>query len=318
LIEISEEEVAQTVLSVRNLKKSFRKKLTAKPVEALKGVSFEIAPGTITGFLGANGAGKTTTIKCLLNLAFADSGEITYFGEPELSSKVKSRIGFLPERPYFYEYLTGREFLRFYGQLSGRVPRKDLGAKIEKLLKRVSLEHAGDRQLRSYSKGMLQRIGIAQTLIHSPEFIILDEPMTGLDPDGRMEVQEIIQETANEGTAVFFSSHLLPDAERLCERLVILKQGNLVFEGRTTELLGRVDSGYAVSYLESGKLLTESVPAGDHAVATSPGPSPTEKLQVLIDRLRLSGAVITEIKQKRLTLEEAFVKIAFDGKEGRQ
>ena len=292
-----------TVLSVRDLKKSYRKKLTAKPVQALKGISFDIFPGTITGFLGANGAGKTTSIKCILNLAFADSGTISYFGETNLTSEVKSRIGFLPERPYFYEYLTGREFLGFYGQLSGRVQNGDLSMRVEKLLERVSLTHAADRPLRSYSKGMLQRIGIAQTLIHRPEFIILDEPMTGLDPDGRMEVEEIIRETAAEGTAVFFSSHLLPDAERLCERLVILKQGTLVYQGRTADLLGRVDAGYAIGYARDGKLQSEKLKTID-------------ALQSRIDELRRGGTQITEIKASRMTLEEAFVKIAFDGKEG--
>lgn len=296
--------MTEPVLSVRNLKKSYRKKFAGKPVDALKGVSFDIQPGTITGFLGANGAGKTTTIKCLLNLAFADSGEIRYFGQDGLTPDVKSRIGFLPERPYFYEYLTGREFLRFYGQLSNRLAGPDLDKRIEKLLDRVGLSHASERPLRGYSKGMLQRIGIAQTLIHSPEFIILDEPMTGLDPDGRFEVQEIISETAAEGTAVFFSSHLLPDAERLCERLVILKKGELVFEGLTADLLGRVETGYQVRYLKNASPSTETVEA-------------LPELQQTIDRLRAEKAEIVEIRPNKLSLEEAFVRIAFDGRGGK-
>lgn len=299
--------MSKTVLSVKNLQKTYRKSITSKPVHALKGISFDIEPGTITGFLGANGAGKTTTIKCLLNLAFADSGEVSYFGTPGLTSEAKSKIGFLPERPYFYEYLTGREFLKFYGQLSGRVADRDLSARIDKLLNRVGLVHAGDRQLRSYSKGMLQRVGIAQTLIHQPEFIILDEPMTGLDPDGRVEVQEIISETASEGTAVFFSSHLLPDAERLCQRLVILKQGELIFQGKTAELLGRVEAGHSIFYRKGDQILNESID-------TSSG---TQGLQFAIDRLRRENLEIIEIKVNRLTLEEAFVKIAFDKKEVR-
>lgn len=293
--------MAQPVLSVKNLQKSYRRSFAGRPVEALKGVSFDILPGTVTGFLGANGAGKTTTIKCLLNLAFADGGEIRYFGQAGLTPEVKSRIGFLPERPYFYEYLTGREFLRFYGQLSKRLDTEALNARADLLLERVGLSHASERPLRGYSKGMLQRIGIAQTLIHSPEFIILDEPMTGLDPDGRFEVQEIIRETAAEGTAVFFSSHLLPDAERLCERLVILKKGELVFEGRTAELLGRVESGHQVRYLKNG--------AQSSATAAT-----LSELQSLIDRLRADGADIVEVRASKLSLEEAFVRIAFDGK----
>ncbi len=299
--------MASTVLSVRNLHKTYRKTITSKPVHALKGVSFDIEPGTITGFLGANGAGKTTTIKCLLNLAFPDQGEITYFGGSTLTSEAKSKIGFLPERPYFYEYLTGREFLRFYGQLSGRIADKDLNARIDKLLNRVGLDHAGERQLRGYSKGMLQRVGIAQALIHHPAFIILDEPMTGLDPDGRLEVQEIISETAAEGTAVFFSSHLLPDAERLCQRLVILKHGDLIFEGKTKDLLGRVESGHTVLYRRGGQEMSEFVDTINSNVP----------LQAVIDRLRRESCEISEIKVNRLTLEQAFVKIAFDKKEVR-
>lgn len=292
-----------SVLTVTDLKKTYRRGLAGKPVHALKGVSFEIPAGTITGFLGANGAGKTTTIKCLLDLAFADSGEILYFGQKKLSSEVKGDIGFLPERPYFYEYLTGREFLRFYGELSTDLAKSQLGSRIDQLLKRVGLSHAGERQLRGYSKGMLQRIGIAQALIHEPQFIILDEPMTGLDPDGRLEVRDIIVETAKAGTAVFFSSHLLPDAEELCDRLVILKQGDLVFQGPTKDLLGRVDARYHVTLAKDGKIETEEA-------------ANITDLQVLIDRKRTERFEILEIKPSRLTLEEAFKKIAFDGKEG--
>ena len=170
----------ETILSVRNLKKSYRKGAFGKPVNALKGVSFDVQAGSITGFLGANGAGKTTTIKCLLGLSLPDSGEVRFFGSPELTADSKRRIGFLPERPYFYEYLTGREFLKFYGQLSARISSSELNQRIDNLLKRVGLQFAGDRQLRGYSKGMLQRVGIAQALVHRPDFIILDEPMTGL------------------------------------------------------------------------------------------------------------------------------------------
>lgn len=287
------------VIEIQNLKKTFRKKLSGKPVHALKGISFSVKAGTITGFLGANGAGKTTTIKCLLNLSFADSGEIHYFGKPTLTPEVKARIGFLPERPYFYEYLSGREFLRFYGELSIRTTKNELNERIDRLLKRVGLSHAGDRPLRGYSKGMLQRIGIAQALIHSPEFIILDEPMTGLDPDGRFEVREIIRETAAAGTAVFFSSHLLPDAETLCKEIVVLKLGNLVYQGPTVNLLNQVDNGYDISFLRESNPVTESV-------------ATVIELQKTIDRLRSARLEITEIRPKRATLEDAFMKIAFD------
>ncbi|MES2963587.1 MAG: ABC transporter ATP-binding protein [Bdellovibrionota bacterium] len=293
--------MGRPVLQIENLKKTYRKGWGSKPVPALKGVSFEIKPGTITGFLGANGAGKTSTIKCIFELSFPDSGEISYFGEKGLSSSAKKRIGFLPERPYFYEHLTGREFLRFYGQLSTSLKRSDLEARIEKLLVRVGLSHAASRPLRGYSKGMLQRIGIAQALVHEPEFIILDEPMTGLDPDGRLEVREIILETAARGTAVFFSSHLLPDAEQLCSHLVILKKGELVYRGETKELLGKVERGFRVVWSEAGVQQTRD------AVTSA-------ELQALIDSVRAKRGDVLEVKPLRLTLEEAFAKIAFDPK----
>lgn len=291
------------VVEVSRLFKSYRSPMTRKKVEALKGVSFSIHASTITGFLGANGAGKTTTIKCLLELAFADQGEVSFFGQAGLSSEAKSKIGFLPERPYFYDYLTGREFLRFYGQLSGRIAKGDLTARTQTLLERVGLAHAGDRPLRGYSKGMLQRIGIAQALIHKPEFIILDEPMTGLDPDGRHEVREIIREVASQGTAVFFSSHHLSDAESLCERLVILKKGELVFEGRTDHLMAQVDSAFQISYQKSNVGPLEVL-----VVKTM------DELQAQIDRLRAEGCLIRDVGTKKVSLEEIFIRMAFDPK----
>jgi ABC-2 type transport system ATP-binding protein len=296
--------MATPVLEIIDLKKTYKRGLRAKPVQALKGISFTIEPGTITGFLGANGAGKTTTIKCLFGLSLPDAGTIRYFGKEGLTNEAKSKIGFLPERPYFYEYLTGREFLRFYGKLSRKDSTFDLEKRIQQLLDRVGLAHAGDRPLRSYSKGMLQRIGIAQTLIHKPEFIILDEPQTGLDPDGRHEVREIIKETASEGTAVFFSSHLLPDAEQLCKNLVILKQGTLVFEGATQTLLGRVEKGYRLTTAKADQLSTQDF-------QTQP------ELQAAIDLARKAGAEVREVRPLRLTLEEAFAQIGFDRKESR-
>ncbi len=292
------------VLEVINLKKTYRRGWRSQPVHALKGVSFKIDPGSVTGFLGANGAGKTTTIKCILELSMADEGKILYFGDEGLSNEAKSKIGFLPERPYFYDYLTGREFLRFYGQLSRSSKGGDLNQRVAELLKRVGLTHAGDRPLRSYSKGMLQRVGIAQALVHRPDFIILDEPQTGLDPDGRVEVREIIRETAGEGTAVFFSSHLLNDAEQLCEDLVIYKQGELVYAGRTQALLGQAEKGFRIVWDQGGLQQSEDVQS-------------SEALQTMIDRIRTGRGEIREIKPLRQSLEEIFIQIGFDAKVGK-
>ena len=310
------------VLEVRELRKSFLTPMTRRRVEALKGVTFSIPAGQITGFLGANGAGKTTSIKCILELAFPDSGEIFFFGQRGLSREAKARIGFLPERPYFYDYLTGREFLTFYAKLSGRVGKTELPQRVNALLERVGLGHAKDRPLRGYSKGMLQRVGIAQALIHRPEFVILDEPMTGLDPDGRFEVRELIKEVAAQGTAVFFSSHLLPDAETLCQRLVILKKGELLYQGPTSGLFENVDTSWRIVYRPSESLRkANSVETQQRQVATvTQVPNEVcelevhsvDELQKQIDALRASGSEIREVGLNKMSLEEIFVKMAFD------
>jgi ABC-2 type transport system ATP-binding protein len=289
-----------SVLSVKGLVKSYKKGFIPKTQTVLSGVDFTLHRGKITGFLGGNGAGKTTTIKCLLGLSFPDSGAITYFDGQPLSVDVKARIGFLPERPYFYDYLTGREFLRFYGQISTRLPRRQLNEKIDRLLQRVDLAHAADKRLRNYSKGMLQKIGLAQALIHDPELVILDEPKSGLDPDGRYYLSELIREVAQHGTTVFFSSHLLNDAEALCENLVILASGKVVFEGRTEDLLDRMGKTIEIIYLANGRKVVEHV-------------ENSQAVQLRVDRLRADGAAIQEIKVLRMTLEDAFIKIALRG-----
>lgn len=305
------------VLEVRELRKSFLTPMTRKRVEALKDVSFSIPPGQITGFLGANGAGKTTSIKCILELAFPDKGEVFFFGKKGLSRDAKARIGFLPERPYFYDYLSGREFLRFYAKLSGRIGRTELENRVTSLLERVGLAHAGDRPLRGYSKGMLQRVGIAQALIHRPEFVILDEPMTGLDPDGRFEVREIIKEVAAQGTAVFFSSHLLPDAESLCQRLVILKKGELLYQGSTSGLFDNAQTSWRIvcrpSSEHRGQLSSSKrgEPLAQTEILEIEVDS-IEHLQLQIDELRKLGSEIREIGLKKMSLEEIFIKMAFD------
>lgn len=285
------------VLEVRGLEKSFSKGFIPRRQQVLKGVNFSIQAGRITGFLGANGAGKTTTMKCFLGLVFPDSGECRYFNNQELNSSIKQKIGFLPERPYFYEYLTGKEFLLFYGQLSTSLSRKDILLRIDKLLKRVDLLHAKDKHLRDYSKGMLQKIGLAQALIHEPELVILDEPMAGLDPDGRYYLSEMIREVAQKGASVFFSSHLLHDAESLCQDLVILKDGAVVYEGSTQQLLDQSVQEVRVSYADQNNLNVLVVESLDQA-------------QIEIKRLLDQGASIQEVRRQRKTLEEIFVDMA--------
>lgn len=284
------------LLEIENLKKSYKKGFIPKATQILKGLSFSVPAGSITGFLGANGAGKTTTMRCMLGMDFPDSGKIHFFGKP-LDAEGRKRIGFLPERPYFYEHLSGVEFLTFYAQLTMPWKKSVLRGRIDELLKRVDLIHAKDRQLRTYSKGMLQKIGLAQALIHEPELVILDEPMSGLDPDGRLALNEIILDTAKGGQSVFFTSHLLHDTERLCQRLVVLKDGVSIFEGTTESLLDSGGVEIEIVYLE------KNLKASRHVKSQS-------DLQAEIKKLSSEGREIIEIKRNRSTLEEIFVRMA--------
>jgi ABC-2 type transport system ATP-binding protein len=192
--------------------------------------------GEVFGFLGPNGAGKTTTIKMLMGLIYPSGGTATLFGRPVGDPSAKTKVGFLPESPYFYDYLTGREFLRFYGHLFGLLG-STLEKRIDELLELVGMAHARDLQLRKFSKGMLQRVGIAQALINDPELVILDEPMSGLDPIGRKEVRDLILRLKESGKTVMFSSHILHDAELLCDRVAMIMKGKLVACGHVSELI---------------------------------------------------------------------------------
>src|SRR5437588_5316938 len=203
---------------------------------ALKGLSLEVREGEIFGYLGPNGAGKTTTLKLLMGLMYPTAGSARIFGHPISDPEIKRSIGFLPEQPYFYDYLTARELLEYYAALSG-VPAKDRSARSDKMLAKVGLSASAHTQLRKFSKGMLQRVGIAQAIIHDPKIVFFDEPMSGLDPVGRREVRDLMQELNDEGTTVFFSTHILSDAEILCDRVAVLHQGQLRGVGVVVDLL---------------------------------------------------------------------------------
>src|SRR5207302_4193613 len=206
-----------------------------RPNRALRLLRLTVEEGEIFGFLGPNGAGKTTTLKLLMGLVFPTAGSARILGMDANDPRVKAQIGFLPEQPYFYDYLTARELLEYYGQLSG-VAAKDRAKKVEAMLQRVGLPDAGDIQLRKFSKGMLQRLGLAQAIVHDPKLVFLDEPMSGLDPMGRREVRDLIQQMRHEGKTVFFSTHILSDAEALCDRVGVIHQGELRGVGAVAEL----------------------------------------------------------------------------------
>ncbi len=229
---------AGSVIEISGLSKSYPMGFWRKRVQVLSDLSLSVGKNEIVGFLGPNGAGKTTTIKILNRLAFPDSGTVAIFGE-EAGRRPESRrrIGFMPEQPYFYEYLTGEEFLALCGRLNG-LGRRETGERSCGMLARVGLSGAGDTQIRKYSKGMMQRLGLAQALVHDPELVILDEPMSGLDPIGRMEVRNLIRELKDAGMTVFFSSHILSDVEALCDRVIMIDRGRKVAEGTVEDLVG--------------------------------------------------------------------------------
>ncbi len=228
------------ICKVTNISKSFRPDFYKKAVPVLKKVNFQINQGRFVGFIGPNGAGKTTSIKCMMQFIFPETGEISFFDEMDMI-EAKRKIGFLPERPYFQEFLTATEFLQLHWNLSG-LKSSDFQKRADEVLEMVKLTHAKHKKLRDYSKGMLQRIGIAQALLAGPEFLILDEPMSGLDPDGRILIKDILKNFRDKKMTVLMSSHLLEDVEELCDDLIILHKGETLFNGPISEFKHNFDS----------------------------------------------------------------------------
>ncbi len=232
--------MADDLISVRGLEKLFRIGFSRKKVHAVKGISFSVAEGEIFGFLGPNGAGKTTTIKMLTGLIRPTRGEATLFGENLGVPAARDAIGFLPENPYIYPFLTPLEFVELCGRLSGLRGRV-LRARSRHVLERTGVWYAADRPARRLSKGMLQRSALAAALVGDPKLLILDEPMSGLDPVGRKEVKDLIIDERAQGRTIFFSTHILGDVETLCDRVTIMRRGEIVVRGKLDELL-RKDS----------------------------------------------------------------------------
>lgn len=228
--------VTDQVVQIEAIRKVFRVGFWGRRVTAVDQLSLDVRRGEVFGFLGPNGAGKTTTLKMLMGLIYPTSGMASIFGHPIGAPAAKAKLGFLPESPYFYDYLTSQEFLCFYGHLFG-LWGAALNKRVDELLDLVGMTHARDLQLRKFSKGMLQRVGIAQALINDPELVVLDEPMSGLDPIGRKEVRDLIYRLKESGKTVMFSSHILHDAELLCDRVAMIMKGRLVACGQVSELI---------------------------------------------------------------------------------
>jgi ABC-2 type transport system ATP-binding protein len=222
------------VIEINDLYRSFKTHFWQKNTPALKGVTLEIQEGEIFGFLGPNGAGKTTTIKILTGLIKPDSGSVAVFGQPPRSREVRKRIGFLPELPYFYDHLSGFELLDLHVHLINLKSSRD---DIHELLSKVGLKDAGSKRIRSYSRGMLQRLGCAVAIMGDPDLLILDEPLSGLDPIGRKEIKDLIFEQKTKKKTVFFSSHILPDVEEICDKIGVIIKGQIVRVSSLTDLL---------------------------------------------------------------------------------
>jgi ABC-2 type transport system ATP-binding protein len=301
------------VLVTRDLKKHYKSNFRVRTIKALDGISIEVQKGEVYGFIGHNGAGKTTTIKILTGLIRATGGEAEVMGYKVGDPRSLAQVGFLPERPYFYEYLSAREALRFYGRLNN-MPDKQIGRRADELLEMLDLVEAADRPMISYSKGMLQRFGMAQAMIHDPHLVILDEPMSGLDPVGRGQIKEIIQMLKSQGKTIFFSTHILSDVEQLCDRVAMVARGKLWFSGQVSELTDRYEHGVEFTlsdvtpeqrrYLDSlGATLNER--PGRQVVMMTPD---TQDTQALLAGLIEQGIRVESLVHRRTSLEEIFLR----------
>jgi ABC-2 type transport system ATP-binding protein len=306
--------VTDAVIRVEGLQKEFRQGFFMRRVLAVKDISFQVDRGDIFGFLGPNGAGKTTTIKILTGLIRPSQGKAELFGEQVPSRKALARIGFLPENPYVYPYLTPTEFVELCGRLSG------LGAaaardRTRKVLEQVGMTYAADRPVRRLSKGMLQRTGLAAALVADPELLILDEPMSGLDPVGRKEVRDLILEERRRGRTIFFSTHILNDVETLCDRVTILRKGEVVVSGRINELLRRDVRRSEITLLGDFEAFqrelvadgVESKLVGGLLVVSVEG---SDRLAHVLRRALEAGLAIEQVVPRHETLEDLFLREA--------
>ena len=299
------------IIEIQNLTKDYEVGFWRKrKARALEGLSLNVEQGQIFGFLGANGAGKTTTLKLLMRLIFPTSGTARILGHDISDVSVHARIGYLPENPYFYDYLTAREFLNYCGELFGG---KNTRARTEELLTRVNLDKKSwDRQLRKFSKGMLQRVGLAQALVNDPEIVFLDEPMSGLDPVGRREVRDLIASVRSEGKTVFMCSHILSDIEVLCDSVAILKNGRVAHAGSLNELRARETNAIEIIATHADAETVKANLSINAEVTTTPSGlrvqvADEREVDAVIAALRKVNGKLVSVQPVRQSLEELFM-----------
>ncbi|MSP92214.1 MAG: ABC transporter ATP-binding protein [Myxococcales bacterium] len=304
-------------LELRNLQKVFRVGLLARKVTAVRDVSLSLRRGESMGFLGPNGSGKTTSIKCILGLIRPTAGSVKLFGRDPWDIEARAGVGYLPESPYFYDWLTPREVMNYAGDLFG-LDRTTRRTRTGALLERLGLGHAADRPLRGFSKGMLQRLGIAQSLLNDPELVIYDEPLSGLDPIGRKEVLDLMAELRSQGKSLFFSSHVLTDIETLCDAVTILNQGKVVAAGRLDALLDRgalevealFELGAGGEAAARALLAVEGSVERERTGARLRLAVPHDAVDALLQAGLAAGAKLEQLLPRRDSLEELFVRKA--------
>ena len=312
-----------SIIQFRNVSKHFEDGIIPKKVQVLEDVNFTIEPGNTYAFLGPNGAGKTTTIKLMLNFLQPSSGKITIFDTTPQKSKTREKIGYVSDHPYFYEYLTAREYLKFCADLYNLHKNQIIG-KINSMLKLVGLSDSSEMKLRKFSRGMGQRLSFAQALLHNPELIILDEPLNGLDPFGRKDLKNLILDLKAQGKTLFFSSHILEDSETLADYVIFIDKGKIIHQGKLSDIKNKFLKSFSIQFSGNSQKLdnfAHSYPKENFQILKGNlllEKIPVEKLDDCINKSKDAGLNIINIEKTETKLEDIFVSlIAKDKNENR-